>query len=452
MPMLASSSRHAPPFPAQTPPPVPVQQGLKRRRVHHESHERAARDTSIVDQAAIDAAVDRCFNDSGNDVVSCYPNSSTTVAQHEWATFVWNSRLPWWAQTNLVNLYLFHADSGEQVLNFTNVVNPTRTSGQKHVQVDDRWWGTRGENWNGQNVSFPFYWLITRNDRPIENTDVPQATFTAVQTTFADSVIASMSSASAASSRSAASASSASAASASLTSAQTSLPTSTRTPGSSGADPSGTGASVQGGSGSGAFPKWAIAVIVVLGFFALLATGILAFYMIRRFRRRRDGTLSHRTSMGSSTPMMANADAGGGPQSPVIGSAVLGAGAGAAAGYGAGAYSHRRSSTGGDGHDGASMTSRTSDAGPFSGADAAIMANAFRQALRKPDFADRPVEEGDSPDEQNTQGHAELISQELAEEGRDIRSVGSSRGVRVETLSDDGNDTATVHDHQYHQY
>ena len=140
--------------------------------------------------------------------------------------------------------------------------------------------------------------------------------------------------------------------------------------------------------------------------------------------------------------MMANADRG--PQSPVLGSSALEAGAGAAAGYGAGAYTTRRASTGGDGHDGASMTSRTSDAGPFSGADAAIMANAFRQALRKPDFADRPVVEGESPDDQHGQSRAELINLELAEEGRDIRSVSSSRGVRVETLSDDGNDTATV--------
>ena len=92
-----------------------------------------------------------------------------------------NSRLPQWAQTNLVNLYLFQADSGDQVLNVTNVSNPANRAGQYHVQIDDRWWGSRGENWNGQNVSFPFYWLITRNDRDITNTDRPQATFTAVR-------------------------------------------------------------------------------------------------------------------------------------------------------------------------------------------------------------------------------------------------------------------------------
>jgi hypothetical protein len=74
---------------------------------------------------------------------------------------------------------------------------------------------------------------------------------------------------------------------------------------------------------------------------------------------------------------------------------------------------------------------------PFSGADAAIMADAFRKALRKPDFAGRTIEEGDSPESQE-QKELRLLSRELAEEGRDIRSVGSSRDVRVETLSDAG--------------
>ena len=84
--------------------------------------------------------------------------------------------------------------------------------------------------------------------------------------------------------------------------------------------------------------------------------------------------------------------------------------------------------------DGASTLSRdpSAEAGPFSGADAAIMADAFRKALRKPGFPDLPVEE-DSPDSRE---HKEgLLNRELAEEGRDIRNVGSSRGVRVETPS-----------------
>lgn len=98
--------------------------------------------------------------------------------------------------------------------------------------------------------------------------------------------------------------------------------------------------------------------------------------------------------------------------------------------------------------DGASTISRAAsagDTGPFSGADAAIMADAFRKALRKPDFAGRPVEEGESP-ENHEGAKEELLSRELAEEGRDIRSVSSSRGVTVETMSDSGD---TVQDHSH---
>ncbi len=87
-------------------------------------------------------------------------------------------------------------------------------------------------------------------------------------------------------------------------------------------------------------------------------------------------------------------------------------------------------------NDGSSSISHShSTETPFSGADAAIMADAFRKALRKPDFVGRTIEEGDSPESQEQKEHR-LLSRELAEEGRDIRSVGSSRDVRVETLGD----------------
>jgi len=136
--------------------------------------------------------------------------------------------------------------------------------------------------------------------------------------------------------------------------------------------------------------------------------------------------------MGSATPMMANA---ANHQSPVFAAEALG-GAGAAA-------ASQRPATPTDFHDGASTMSRTSDAALFSGADAAIMADAFRKALRKPEFP-----EGSSPDEAtNEDGPSQLLNQELADEGRDIRSVESSRGVRVETLSDNGVPTLTDNPH-----
>lgn len=134
--------------------------------------------------------------------------------------------------------------------------------------------------------------------------------------------------------------------------------------------------------------------------------------------------------MGSQSPMIANVQSGASayPSSPPVPSASLGPALIAPAAVAASA-------------DGASLSSDT----PFSGADAAVMAEAFRKALRKPDFAGRPVEEGESPEQPPEGEPPELMNRELAEEGRDIRSVGSSRGVRVEGLSDDG-DATTVHD------
>lgn len=136
--------------------------------------------------------------------------------------------------------------------------------------------------------------------------------------------------------------------------------------------------------------------------------------------------------------MMANVQAGG-PASPQAETSEIGGGlaAGVGAGLG-GAAAARAASSGLPETDGASSISENL----FSGADAAVMAEAFRKALRKPEFGGEPVEEGESPE--LTPDQPELLSRELAEEGRDIRSVGSSRGVRVETLSD-GGETATRH-------
>ena len=130
---------------------------------------------------------------------------------------------------------------------------------------------------------------------------------------------------------------------------------------------------------------------------------------------------------------MANVQTGHTPQSPLLGGGTV---AGGALG------SHRATSP--DVHDGASTMSRGSEGAPFSGADAAVMADAFRTALRKPNFADQPVEEGET-DEPSGRRTNELLNRELAEEGRDIRSVSSSRGVKVETLSDTDHDTIQDH-------
>ncbi|PCH40274.1 hypothetical protein WOLCODRAFT_136758 [Wolfiporia cocos MD-104 SS10] len=469
--MSSTAANARPPWPAKTPDPSPPlrrkrQSSRRPSRLHAPSS--SVRRDDIADQPEISQALDQCF-DENNAVYSCFPTSDTVIPQHEWAAFVWNSRIPYFTETDLVNIYLYHGDSLEPVLNATNVVNPVQTAGEYTSYVNDTWFGARGANWQpgDGNISYPFYWVITPNTITAVNQQTPLATFTAVQTTYADSVASSLSSASAASSLSSASAASAASVASSRSAASASSLTTTATSGvstvgtgvgggtngnsSSTINPSsrqsGPSSSSSAGSASGSapgsvqqdqsnkFPDWAIAVIVVLGFLALAASGVLAFYLSRRMRNRR--MLSHRGSMNSASPMMANAATGNTAQSPLLGAAALGAAAGgeaAAAGAGSGEGNRPTSPT--EGHDGASTLSRNSDGAPFSGADAAIMAAAFRTALRNADFSD----ENESPESNNTERPSALLAQELAEEGRDIRSVGSSRGVRVETLSDSADD------------
>lgn len=335
-------------------------------------------------------------------------NASFTIER------IGNSRRPEITQTNLVDIFLFRADSQQEILYFSNVSNPTDQAGLIRAQVNDSWFGSDGLSWSGQNVSYPYYWVIIRSDSTLDGNQVPQPIFTAVQTTVLDSV-ASSSAAAVSSSSLVASLSSASARSKSLASQSASLTT-------------GDG-HVQHALTDAAFPRWAIAVIVVLGFLAITATCLLTFLILRRLRRRRTETSMSRNSMNSNSPMILNHDSQmkethDSPLLPPVGALSSGIG------------THTF-------HDGAS----TDSGGPFSGADAAIMAQAFRTTLRQPDFIGTPVEE--SPDNNDAEiedddlvGRAEssrhhgslALSKELTEEGRDIRSVSSSRGVKVESL------------------
>jgi len=138
--------------------------------------------------------------------MSCYPTADTVISQHQWGCFVCashtflipltiflilgavlpshplgNSKLPEFTQFNLVNIYLFHADSRQLVLSIKNETNPVGRAGQTCQQVDDRWFTNGGVDWRGSNISYPFFWVITRSDKTLDGTEVPQATFSAVR-------------------------------------------------------------------------------------------------------------------------------------------------------------------------------------------------------------------------------------------------------------------------------
>lgn len=409
-------------------------------------------------------------DDVGNYVLSCYPTSGTTINQGEWTKFIWNTNIPdFIGLPGKVDVYLYHADSGDLVQSWPGLWN---VQGHVNVVANDSFWDYRMSKWQpGQTIPYTYYFVIVKAGTQLTGGEERQATWTAVQTAFADSVYASSSSAASVSSVSMASWFSAiGPTSASLISASMSRASASAmaTSGTSGAGLQGSGE----GDNNGGFPAWAIALLVILGFLAFLSMAGLGYVLIRNWRRK------HRRGSGfsvdSASPMMIQAPPTDDPgQSPVTLQspdhfAKSGPLAAAGAMMGAAATAPGGTRNNSVQYDGASTRS-VSDAGLFSGQDAAVMADAFRRALRKPDFADRPLEEGESPDTgtngvKNTPSSGapampspakppapppaprepDVISRELAEEGRDLRSVSSIKGYTVQSLDDGSVEGATT--------
>lgn len=80
-----------------------------------------------------------------------------------------------------MNIYLFHGDSGQQVFSRLDYPNPTNRAGDITALVNDTWWGDRGQDYKGGNISYLFYWVITPGGQSLGANDLPQATFTAVR-------------------------------------------------------------------------------------------------------------------------------------------------------------------------------------------------------------------------------------------------------------------------------
>ncbi|KAF8142812.1 hypothetical protein K438DRAFT_1994525 [Mycena galopus ATCC 62051] len=129
------------------------------------------------------AAQSTCAN-ATNDVITCFPRLGTVAVQDGFAAVVWNSNVPNFTQTDRINIYLFHAENQELVFNISDAVNPKGQAGTYVTSVNDSWWGNRGSNWAGTDLYYPFFWILSGTDEPLDGAQVPQATFTAVQTTF----------------------------------------------------------------------------------------------------------------------------------------------------------------------------------------------------------------------------------------------------------------------------
>lgn len=427
-------------------------------------------------------AEQRCY--VGNDELSCYPTANTTIVQNDWSRFIWNANYPLFAQRGYVDVYLFQEDTDRMVTSWTSQDN-----GQNRLSFEptDSWWANRQAADNiqpNQNISWPFYFVVLPAGDPLTGTTSRLATFTALQTTLPYTIAvarASSSSAAAAASASAASASaqSASARSSTITgiltgsaaaaasssaiqsSLSAALESSLRASGLSGTEtlqgtttatlPNGSvitatataqanggrlgGSGNRGNSNGLALPTYAIVLISVLGFLAVVAAMAAAYFIMAALRRRRQrqyGDGSHR----SSSPMMAAAagsmagqstnDHGyAGETTQMLeaedgGPASLGAAAAGGAGGAAMMANYSRSS-------------KHSDEQPFTSDEASRMADAFRNALRRPEFAqgmtgESSGAEGESPNETGGGSRASaLLREELASEGKDLRSVGDRK-------------------------
>ncbi|KAJ7060863.1 hypothetical protein C8F01DRAFT_1253343 [Mycena amicta] len=382
----------------------------------------------VADQDAVAAAKQQCQIASGNEVISCFPTADVSIPQHQWATFVWNSQNPDFTQTDRVDIYLYHGDSLEQIFAKKNHINPKGQAGSVTSQVNDTWWGERGADWAGTNISYPFYWLIARAGEDLDDGTLrPQTTFSAVQTTYADSIISSMASAS----RSASLAS----ASAALT---TTLPSS-----SPSVTPAG---GIQHSSSSSSFPNYAI-VIIVLG---IVAVGVLCagmLFAIYRLRQR-ESEESERgrglaTRVRSRSPSMSQAPRQPGPGGIIAAPMPVPA----AQTRDTTVVAHREAAQQPQPtmvfHAGAqrttSPTQRTTSpdstasgsghAKPFSTADAAIMAHAFRAELRGPGPLRDDGAEGEGDEEEGD---------EVGSTRRRSTTTASRRGWRASSSSSAG--------------
>lgn len=161
-------------------------------------------------------------------------------------------------------------------------------------------------------------------------------------------------------------------------------------------------------SGGAALPKWAIAVIVVLGTLALVAGALAVYFCLGRARKRRNAN-ALAGAEGQDAETIGDDDITNGSRDPILGaeggsgsamsSAIGGggrAGPGALAGLAAGAGGTAAIAAA------AKDAEKAEDEGTISHTDAARMAEAFRAALRtQPDFADMPGTD-DSPGESTT--------------------------------------------------
>ncbi|GAA6006687.1 hypothetical protein JCM11491_003145 [Sporobolomyces phaffii] len=428
----------------------------------------------------------------GNGVLSCYPESNTTIVQGDYSKFIWNAQYPTFIGAGDVDIYLYNANTEAIATSWLGVQN---ARGMIGIVPDEEWWPTESANeWfnSDRNQTIPYYFIVVDGGSQLTGGETHQSTFTVIQTAAPTSLSSTLAVLTASSLSSVSSASAASASSVASQLSQSSAAASSRSGSSSSSSRSTTNANGElqpssgGGGGGPAIPKWAIAIIVILGFFALVAGAFAIVFCLGRARKRRrassagalavarggdgEGLMTERerfggvgAAAGGAAPMTGTDDgfSTNGSREPMLGSPSTGGGGGGAGlglapplgvAAGAGAGGAALGAVAGGARD--DSDDEKEESGGLDRNDAARMAEAFRAALRRPEFPHTggtessgesaaltgggegeggagAGEEAKTPGGEGDDGKGrELMEEELRSEGMRMRDVEGGRGKR----------------------
>ena len=135
----------------------------------------------------------------GNTLLSCFPQSNTTLTQAEWSKFIWNANYPTFVENGQVDILLYQADSGAEVQTWPGVTN---AQGSIEIRPEEDWWKGQDrarEIKVGETETFSYYFVVIPGGQTLDGGEPHQNTFRAVQTAPLSAALASISSASVAS-------------------------------------------------------------------------------------------------------------------------------------------------------------------------------------------------------------------------------------------------------------
>lgn len=236
-----------------------------------------------------------CLNQP-NYILSCYPTSSTILTQDIWSKFIFNSQFPTFIGSVYVDIYLYHSDSETIATKYLNVENARGSIG---ILPDENWWPVENvEDWIGAggvgrgNKTFPYFFVIVEANSTLTGGEQHQSTFIAVQTKPPSTLTAAL-----------ASISSASVASVLSQSSLTAHPSSTSASASSSStssNPTTSNTSLQNSNSNdpSALPNWAIALLILLGIFTLIAILVLSWFCLLSMRKKRQQQKRERSEGG----------------------------------------------------------------------------------------------------------------------------------------------------------